>query len=222
MDGQAGQRSASKLWVALMGMLLSTSSALAQPKESSTPIGGITFDPPRDAVIRLKSRQTIRGRLIGISAELVHLQLRNGRQFQYEFNNVVRVQTLDKEFSYSSATDTYRELKERAATLTDVSIEDTVPTVGGTPVPPAPRPGPPPMPRTVDPPKVVRLDEQPEETEVAAAVPSVVPQIPGPTASVPPTSPAPVQPFFETDGFKIGFLAACIVVIVVWWRNRVG
>jgi hypothetical protein len=73
----------------------------------------------------------------------------------------------------------------------------------------------------VDPPEHHRLEEQPQQSQVAVAAP-VVPAVPGPPASVPPASTGVSQPIHETDTFKIGFLVACLVVIILWWRNRVG
>ena len=221
MGSYAGQHGTGLLSIVIAGILLGSSRADAQPTESSAPIGGITFDPPRAAVIRHRNRQTIKGALIGISSELLHFRLRNGRQFHYKLTNIDRVQTLDKQFVYSAATDTYQKLKERASTLEGVEIAETVPTFNGAPVVSMPQPDPPPMPRMVDPQGHHPLEVQSAPRDMATAGPT--PRgMAAPPPAIPATNNGPAQAFHESDTFKIGFLVACIGLILLWWRNRVG
>jgi len=200
--------------------------AVAQPRESSDPIGGITFEPPRRATIRHRAGQLIRGTLLAISPDLVHVRLSSGKEFQYDIKDIRSVVTNDREFRYTTAHDTYREAVEQATGLRGVTIEEIPSGSAGFTTAGMPQPPPPPTPVMLDSPNnyeiaEIVIENQPAANSAAAAQPAQIPAIPQPVPA--PQAPAAATvPFYETDGFKIAFLVGCIVVILLWWRNRVG
>jgi hypothetical protein len=202
--------------------------ATAQPRESSDPIGGITFEPPRRALIRHKSGQVIRGFLVAVSPDLVHVRLNSGKEFHYEIRDIRSIATSDKEFRYITVRETYREAAERATGLTGVTIEAVPADTSLGSASQFPQPPPPPMPVMVDSPNnyeipEIVVDNRPATNTGDPAQPAQIPAIPRPVAgAVPQTGTVPAVPFYETEGFKIAFLIGCFAIILLWWRNRVG
>jgi hypothetical protein len=197
----------------------------AAPIESDTPIGGITFDPPRPASMRHKGGQNFRCELIAISEELVHFRLPNGRQFKFPLHEIRTIVTTDREFRFNSAHDLYRELVERAESLAGVTIGNVATANADGTARQMPRPPAPTLAVMLDSPEKYRsLNTPAPQPAVSGTVPAqavaAVPGIPPPTQTA--AVGAASDPFYETDGFKIGFLIACFGVIVFWWRNRVG
>jgi hypothetical protein len=206
--------------------------AQAQPREAEAPIGGITFDPPRPAILRHKSGNVVRGEVMAISPDLVQFRLQSGKVFQYELKEIRSIVTNDRAFRYNSAHDTYRKAVESARGLPGVSVEAVAAAAaGGGGAPQMPTPPQPPVPVMLDPPdkyKSTRIDP----TAVASAPAPGLGAGPaerqaGGMPPIPANQPAANAglanvPIYETGAFKIGFLVACFVVILLWWRNRVG
>jgi hypothetical protein len=212
--------------------------AQAQPQEVEMPIGGITFDPPRPAILRHKAGNVVRGELIAMSSDLVQFRLQTGRAFQYDLKDIRSIVTNDRTFRYNSAHDTYRKAVENARDLSGVTIE-AVATAAASPGGAAQihLPPPPPVAVMLDPPdkyRPTRIDPSAGPALVSAPgiggegpAPRPAAGQPGGMPPIPANEPAANAglanvPIYETDGFKIGFLAACFVVILLWWRNRVG
>lgn len=210
--------------------------AQAQPREAEEPIGGITFDPPRPAILRHKAGNLMRGDLIAISPDLVQFRLQSGKVFQYELKDIRSIVTSDRAFRYNSGHDTYRKAVENARGLRGVTIEEVATVAAGRgAAPQMPLPPPPPVPRMLDSPDNYRSTRIDPSAGLASSagmgVPHAqggaagqMPQIPPIPANQPTTTNASLAnvPIYETGAFKIGFLVACFVVILLWWRNRVG
>lgn len=222
MSGTCLMRMAGRSVVLLLILTISVSAVEAQPRESSDPIGGVTFDPPRRATIRHKSNQVIRGDLIGVSEELVHFRVTTGKQFHYPLKDIRSIATTDSEFKYNSAYDTFRELVERARGLTGVTVDMAAAVAGTGQAIEFPRPPVPALPRVVDPPEnyaVLEAERLAQAAEEARHVPAI-PQ--NQATAVPAAVVGPAQPFYETSAFKIGFLISSLAVVLFWWRNKVG
>lgn len=231
----AGQQRAFAGLLVLSLMLLEASAALAQPREAEEPIGGITFNPPRPSILRHKAGNPIRGDLMAISPEQVQFRLQSGKVFLYELREIRSIVTRDREFRYSTAYDTYRKAVEAVRGLRGVTIEAVATAAAGPGgAPQMPTPPPPPVAKVVDSPdnyRPVRIDPSADQTLVAnAGAPVGGDQAvgPGQVPPIPVNQPRAANaglanaPFYETGAFKIGFLIACFVVILLWWRNRVG
>jgi hypothetical protein len=234
----AGQRRSLLGWLALSVLIVGAPTAMAQPREAEEPIGGITFKPTRPAIVRLKSRNLLRGELLAVSPEWVQFRLQSGKVFDYPLNDVFSIVTNDREFRYTSAHDTYREALESARSLEGVTIEAdaTATAMAGSEMTVRMAP-PPPMPVMLDSPdnyKSLRVDASAGPAAVSRPVLGQN-QVIGPGAGQPAAMPPiPAQqpmaanaglagpPIHETGAFKIGFLVACFVLILLWWRNRVG
>jgi hypothetical protein len=232
----AGQRRILAAGLVLSLLIVASSTAMAQPREAEEPIGGITFKPPRPALVRLKSRNLLRGDLLAISPEWVQFRLQSGKVFDYPIRDVVSVVVNDTEFRYTLAHDTYQEAVEDARKLIGVTIETTSAAAGVASNVPKRMAPPPPLPVMLDSPdnyKPLRVDSSANlasvpralvgQNQVAGAVagqPAGMPPIPAQQ----PTNNAGLAnvPIHETGAFKIGFLVACFVIILLWWRNRVG
>jgi hypothetical protein len=225
-------------FLVLSFLLCGAGFAQAQPQEAEKPIGGITFDPPRPAILRHNSGNVVRGELMAISSELVQFRLQSGKAFQYELKDIRSIVTNDRAFRYNSAHDTYRKAVEAARGLPGVSIEEVAATAAGrTGATRVHAPPPPPVPVMLDSPdnyRSTRIDPSVQLASAAAPGLGGGGQADHPAAGqaggmppIPAHQPAANAgfadvPFYETGGFKIGFLAACFVVILLWWRNRVG
>lgn len=231
----AGQQRAALRVLVFSLVVFAAHSARAQPREADDPIGGITFDPPRAAIVRHKSGNVMRGDLMAISPEQLQFRLQSGKVFLYELREIRSIATRDRAFRYNSAYDTYRKAVENARGIPGVTIEDVAVAARGGGTPALPTPPPPPTPRLLDSPdnyRAVRIDPSAGPGPVAdtgsglgggdaAGQANTIPPIPvhqpaGANAGL------ANAPFYETGAFKIGFLVACLLVILMWWRNRVG
>lgn len=234
----AGPQRVIAICLVLSLVICGATAAQAQPREAEQPIGGITFDPPRPAILRHKSGNVIRGEVMAISPDLVQFRLQSGKVFQYELKEIRSIVTNDRAFRYNSAHDTYRKAVENARGLPGVTVEAVATATAAAGRGSAPQmltPPPPPVPVMLDSPdnyRTTRID--PSGLASAPAVGLGAGQVARPAAGqaaamppIPAHQPAANAglanvPIYETDAFKIGFLAACVVVILLWWRNRVG
>jgi hypothetical protein len=185
--------------------------------EALAPIGGIVFDPPRPARIRRKSGNVLTGYLIAISPDKVHFRVESGKEFQYTLKQVTAVSLIGEEFLFNTLRDTYAQAVAQARTLQGVTIDGVVQASPRTAVPVVLR-------RPPEPPLAVVVSEP---VHRALATVSVA----GAAASSRPTPPAPftsaasIQPqedIWSNPWVKGGLMAGGILIILFWWRNKVG
>lgn len=234
----AGQRCLLAGGMVLCLLIACAPSAMAEPREADGSIGGITFKPPRPAILRAKSGNLLRGDLVALSDEWVQFRLQSGKVFDYPLNDIRSIVTNDRAFRYNSAHDTYRKAVENARELRGVTIEEKVAPASADVAASVRTPPPPPKPVMLDSPENHRSTQAQAVFGLTSATPPGQGQnrvlgqaaAAGQPAAMPPI---PVQqptanagvanvPVHETGAFKIGFLVACFVLILLWWRNRVG
>ncbi len=201
----------------LVTLLAFPGTVQAQP-ERLPPIGGITFEPPRPAQLRRKSGNVLRGHLLAISPKQVHFRTSNGREFQYDLPDVRSVSTVDGEFLFNIQRNTYAEAVEQARALDNVFIDGHAATAGrGGPrvAVELPRPPVPPVALVITPPQRYVLSKAATSVEGPAT----------PLAVAPVATSANIQTRQEVwsqPWFKGGVMIAAIVVILFWWRHKVG